>query len=321
MTTPSSATTAKPPVAKTPATVGAVVVGVAVLWQGVGTALVSHTITPALGTFSTFTAFLVAGLLGMTAKALSTRRGRAAPGAMPGTTARMTRSEALILNLVTAGAFACFYVAATLIPATAASVIETGLGPLAIALALLSTHGRMRTLAHPALVLLAASAVTVSVFAVDDADPGLRIAGILLSAVAGVCAAGVLLTSRRLAGRGVDALSISAVRFHLAWIVCGAIALPTVVATHQSAQSLLLTAGISVAGISLPILLLQAGITKADPLASAFIISALPAIVLVTDTMLGAPLTPAIAVTMVVLVIVLLAGLRPPRTRPDQSTL
>ncbi|MGO4454631.1 hypothetical protein [Arthrobacter sp. RAF14] len=313
MTTSTSATTTQPSGAKKSATAGAALVAVAVLWQGVGTALVSHTIAPALGTFSTFTAFLVAGVIGVTAKAVASRRGRKNPA----TTGRMTRADVLLLNLVTAGAFACFYVAATFIPATAASVIETGLGPLAIAVALLSGGTAKRTLLQPALVLVAAGAVAVSVFAVDDADPGLRIAGILLSAVAGVCAAGVLLTSRRLAGRGVDALSISAARFHLAWIVCGVIALPTVVETQQTAQSLLTASGVSVVGISLPILLLQAGITKASPLISALIISALPAIVLLADTALGAPLTAEIAVTMGILVAVLLAGLRPPRTRKE----
>ncbi|MEZ2371411.1 EamA family transporter [Arthrobacter sp. RCC_34] len=293
----------------TSASAGAAVVAVAVIWQGIGTALVSHTISPALGTYSTFTAFLLAALIGVIAKVTSAKRTPSGAGEA----LRMSRAEVIVLNLVTAGAFACFYVAATLIPATAASVIETGLGPIAVAMALLGTTRKPRTLLHPTIVLLAAAAVAVAVFGVATVDPGLKIAGILLSTIAGACAAGVLLISRRLAGRGIDALSISAARFHLAWVLCGAIALPTIIDTHQRLETLIGAAGISVIGISLPILLLQWGITKAKPLASAFIISALPAIVLAADTLLGAPLTPMIACTMGILVLVLLAGLRQPR--------
>lgn|GEM_PF-1459378 len=310
MTTTTPAKDRSPLSVKKTATAGAAIVAVAVIWQGIGTALVSHTISPALGTFSTFTAFLLAAGIGVVAKAVTTRQTTAAAGPAP----RMSRSEILVLNLVTAGAFACFYVAATLVPATAASVIETGLGPIAVALAMLSGTNKTRALLHPTIVLLAAGAVAVSVFAVATVEPALRITGILLSTIAGACAAGVLLISRRLAGRGIDALSISAARFHLAWILCGVIALPTVLDAHQSVQALLGAAGISVISISLPILLLQWGITKAKPLASAFIISALPAVVLTADTFLGAALTPTIAVTMGILVIVLVAGLRSPRS-------
>ncbi|WP_313811805.1 DMT family transporter [Glutamicibacter sp.] len=287
---------------------GVLVVALAVLWQGIGTAVVAHVVDPRWGTFATFSAFLSASIIAVLIYAVRSRRGQA-----QGRAVRIRPTEWVKLNLVTAGAFACFYVAATMIPATAASVIETGLGPIAVTtVAYVQNRGRnsAKSLLYPAWVLLAACAVAWFVFAAQESASAHQLAGILLSVVAGSCAAGVLLISRQLAQRGVSALSMSVARFHLAWIICGALSLPALMLGPVDAGQLIAIAGISTVAISAPILLLQWGITLARPLHSAIIISALPVVVLAADVLLGAQLTASIGVAMSLLVAVLLFGLR-----------
>lgn len=286
---------------------GLLIVGAAVLWQGIGTAVVGRFVEPELGTFATFTAFLSASIIAVFISLLSPTRRRAKTA-----TASLKPADWIKLNLVTAGAFACFYVSATMIPATAASVIETGLGPIAVALTMFLFHRGVsaRTLIHPVAVLLAAGAVAWFVFTAQSSENGYLAAGIGLSAAAGLCAAGVLLVSRQLAERGISASTMSVARFHLAWVLCGLLSLPALRASADQIGELLGVAALSVLAISAPILLLQWGITLAKPLHSAIIISALPAVVLAADTLLGAVLTLDIAVAMSVLVGVLLLGLR-----------
>ena len=43
--------------------VGAVIVALAVLWQGIGTAIVGAQVDPELSTFTTFSAFLIAAII------------------------------------------------------------------------------------------------------------------------------------------------------------------------------------------------------------------------------------------------------------------
>lgn len=286
---------------------GLAVVSAAVLWQGIGTAVVGRFVEPELGTFTTFTAFLSASMIALLLSRFSDARrsGKNAANSLKPV-------DWLKLNLVTAGAFACFYVSATMIPATAASVIETGLGPIAVALTMFLFHRGVsaRTLLHPMAVLLAAAAAAWFVFAAQKADNSYLVLGIGLSTAAGLCATGVLLVSRQLAERGISASAMSVARFHLAWVLCGLLSLPSLLAGTTEMSRLLGVAALSVLAISAPILLLQWGITLAKPLHSAIIISALPAVVLATDTLLGAALTGGIAAAMGVLVAVLLLGLR-----------
>ena len=162
----------------------------------------------------------------------------------------------MLLNVATAGAFACFYIAVTLIPATAASVIETGIGPLAIALlAFRATGLKLGELATPMLVLATASAV-----------------------------------------------AISAARFHLAWLLCGLLAAPTLAEGSADPRRLLRTAALALVCISLPILLLQWGITLAPPASSAMLIAALPTVVFASDLAMGAALTPVLGISMSALI-------------------
>lgn len=291
--------------------IGVAVVAIAVIWQGVGTAVVSHSVPASLGPFATFVAFAAAAGIAVASAALRCKqRGPASHVQQP-----LSRREFVSLNLVTAGAFACFYIGATLIPATAASVIETGIGPLAVALALSrSTPGRKRDLVHPLVLLGTAAAAAIAVFVAESFDPVRIVSGIALSITAGTCAAGIILLSRKLAARNTSALAVSAARFHLTWLICGPLALPALLVQPPNAGLLIHVSAVAVASISLPILILQFGISVAAPQHSALLICALPAIVLLTDVALGAPLTPVILATICALIGVLLLGLRQQRT-------
>ncbi|WP_431791918.1 EamA family transporter [Kocuria palustris] len=287
-------------------TKGTVLVALAVLWQGVGTAVVGATVPPELSTFTTFAAFLTAAAL---AGAAFTWR-RRGTSAVVRKTPRLPLRDVVVINLLTAGAFSAFYVAATLIPPTAASVIETGLGPVAVSVALMfsGAAGRAR-FAHPLVVLGVSAGVAYLVMSLAGSHTDATAVGIALSVLAGCCAAGVLLNSSRLSGRGVTALHISAVRFHLAWVLSGLIALPIVTRLLPDHPGELVSAAVvGVFCIVAPILLLQWGITIAHPVHSALVISTLPAVVLIGDLILGAPAHPALLVGMAVLVAISLMG-------------
>lgn len=284
---------------------GLLLVIVAVLLQGLGTSVVGVAVRPELSTFTTFAAFLTAAVFA--GIAFGVRHQTRAT-----TSVKLGLRDIITVNLVTAGAFSAFFVAATLIPPTAASVLETGLGPFVVALATgLAVGQRGRQLLRPGLVLFLSFTIAyVAVTSDSDRDASATIIlGLILSVTSGCCAAGVLLTSHRLSARGVTALQISSVRFHLAWFLCGIIAVPTIVKLlPHNAHELWSSAAIGVVCIAIPILLLQWGITLAQPLHAALVISTLPAVVLFGDFILGGTINPILVIGMTALVFISSAG-------------
>lgn len=117
---------------------GILLVALAVIWQGLGTAVVGERVRPELSTFTTFTAFFAASVAASGVFAVKRKMNSA-------TYIKLPLRDIISINSVTAGAFGAFYVAATLIPSTAASVIETGLGPFVISLIIyLNTRDNFR---------------------------------------------------------------------------------------------------------------------------------------------------------------------------------
>ncbi len=202
----------------------------------------------------------------------------------------MSCKTALSLNVFTAGAFCLFYISATMVPPAAASVIETGVGPLIVALILVKMAKNTTTLKAlftPVLVILLAF---IFVVIQDIQYETVTVVGILLAVLAGSSAVGVLYSSRAAVREGENVLQIAATRFHLAWVVSGII----IFFTAQDAllgSDFFQNIGLSILCVTLPILLLQWGITIASPLASSLVIAWLPAIVLGTDVLLGATVT------------------------------
>ncbi|WP_125778222.1 hypothetical protein [Antribacter gilvus] len=289
---------------------GVLVVAAAVVWQGVGTAIVGSTVTPSLATFATFVAFAAAAAAAMAARTgIRARSGSPVPGS-----ARMSLRDAVWINVATAGAFVSFYVAVTLVPPTASSVIETGVGPFAVTvLAVLRGGQTARSLAWPVFVLAACAGVAV--LSVGGAQPpgsvGQTVLGVALSVLAGACAVGILLASHRFARSGLGAVDVAAVRFHLAWVVCGALAIPALASGVADAAELRGVALTAVLCVAAPILLLQWGITLCPPLPASLVIATLPAVVLATEVLLEGRLDPVLSAAMgLLLVVSVLAALR-----------
>ncbi|NME90214.1 MAG: EamA family transporter [Corynebacterium sp.] len=103
---------------------------------------------------------------------------------------------------------------------------------------------------------------------------------------------------------GLDVISIAAIRFHLAWILSGVVAFSTIDMTSFSQGEITSTVVLSMLCITFPILLLQWGIILAPPFVAALIIAALPAVVMVTEILLGASVNPIQLVLLVLIVLI-----------------
>ena len=276
--------------------VGAAIVALAVLWQGIGTAIVGSEVDPGLSTFATFSAFLIAAIVSTVVYlAFYRRKYRATDAQHP----PMTLTTVASLNLFTAGAFCLFYISTTLMQPTAASVIETGVGPFIIAAIMAWSARRLSS------SLVSATAVVVLAlcffFLGTGSSSPQSYMGFTLAVAAGISAVGVLYSSRLATEQGHSVLTIAAVRFHLAWIISGLVAFFSVEAEMLRGSTLSIVL-LSATCITFPILLLQWGITLASPFTSALIIAALPAVVMVTEVALGSQVEP-IQLTLLTLIV------------------
>lgn len=280
-------------------TAGALIIAVAVLWQGVGTAVVGHRVEAELSTFTTFAAFFIAAVISSAGFAMRKSGKSSALGLLK--SARGIKI-ALALNLFTAGAFCLFYVSATLIPPTAASVIETGIGPLVVAVFVAFAARRFSKSLIPPLVIVG---LALGYFFLGDvvASSGI-VVGFVLAIAAGMSAVGVLYSSQWASQLGLDVISIAAIRFHLAWILSGVVAFLTIDMTSFSQGEITSTVVLSMLCITFPILLLQWGIILASPFVAALIIAALPAVVMVTEILLGASVNPIQLVLLSLIVLI-----------------
>lgn len=284
---------------------GAVIVAVAVIWQGIGTAVVGMQVAPELSTFTTFSAFLIAAVLSTIGfLAVKQRNSSATTGNEVGaqsTTRSQRIKSALALNLFSAGAFCLFYISATMIQPTAASVIETGIGPFVVAVLLALTAKRFNSTLIPTFAIVA---LAFAFFFIGDVSATRETyAGVLLAIGAGVSAVGVLYSSRWASSQGLGVLTIAAIRFHLAWILSGIVALVSVDFTQLQDNVGQLIA-LSTLCITLPILLLQWGVILAPPFISALILATLPAVVMATETLLGTTVNPVQLMLLVLIVII-----------------
>lgn len=264
-------------------TIGVYIVAIAIVWQGIGTAFIGRNVLPAHSTFITFIAFLAAAIIPlgiMSARVLA----RYPHSPREHKTLLVSLISLIWLNLYTAGAFCIFYIAATLVAPSVASVVETGVGPaLVAAIMFVQKEGTAKKMVTP-LIIIALTILFVA--GSTSAAHKHAVLGLVLSAVAGSCAVGVLYSTRRAVRERAGALHIAASRFHAAWIISGIIVLlnHTNSIPHGSILDSLL---IALVCVTAPILLLQWGITMVHPLISSLIIAWLPAIVMVSEIMMG----------------------------------
>lgn len=284
---------------------GAVIVAVAVIWQGIGTAVVGMWVAPELSTFTTFSAFLIAAVLS-TIGYYAVKQRKAGVHTQndadaPGPTKSQRIKSALALNLFSAGAFCLFYISATLVQPTAASVIETGIGPFVVAVLLALTAKRFNRTLIPTFAIVA---LAFAFFFIGDVSAtGETYAGVLLAVGAGISAVGVLYSSRWASSQGLGVLTIAAIRFHLAWILSGLVAFAFVDFSQLQGNvgQLIILATLC---ITFPILLLQWGVILAPPFISALILATLPAVVMASEALLGSPINPVQLMLLVLIVII-----------------
>lgn len=281
---------------------GAVIVAAAVIWQGIGTAVVGNTVAPELSTFTTFSAFLTAAIL---ANLIFFLRETTVPIATKAGQWRANFRVVAALNLFSAGAFCLFYISATMIQPTAASVIETGIGPLVVAIiASLASKRLTGSLIPAAIIVVLAFAFF---FLGNDELSGMTLLGLALATAAGFSAVGVLYSSQSASKRGLGVMSIAAIRFHLAWIISGLVAFMTMDAETVQAESLIPAVVLSALCITFPILLLQWGVILAPPFVSALILAILPAVVMGTEMAFGMRIT-AMQFTLLSVIVVITLG-------------
>lgn len=269
-------------------TVGLLLVALAVLWQGVGTGVVGHVVSPQLSTFTTASAFAAAAAVGGSVWLIRNDSSIRVGARVRALGRKMGIKQLVLLNLVTGGAFGLFYIAVTLIPPTSASVLEVGIGPLAVLAATRSSRRSLGAWFAPVITVLLAGMTAIFAIQASQSGVGMALLGSTLSIAAGICAAAVLLTSRKLADAGLDAWEISAVRFHLVWVLGFGLSIPALWNSPVPSGDILTAVLVGAVAIAGPILLLQWGVTMADPLRAALVLAALPAVVLGTDVLLGA---------------------------------
>lgn len=274
-----------------------------------------------LATLTTFFAFFFATIVSLTIVRVRTVADRSAARPLP-------LGLAILLNLATAGAFVSFYLAVTMIPATAATVTDVGIGPVLVVLVLFfQRQVTSRSLVQPVLVFSAAVCVVIVILSeVEEALPaelygdGLSVfLGLLLSLLAGICAVGVLFLSKHLAARNYDSLQVASVRFYLAWPLCGMLAFVDLSRNPTDLSDILHSAVLAVLCITVPILLLQAGVMIASPLLSSLALALLPAVVLAAEIALGLQVSFLLVATVALMVLLSLAGVLPLQRVPRSA--
>ncbi|WP_433584960.1 hypothetical protein [Microbacterium hydrocarbonoxydans] len=262
--------------------VGLALVAVATVWQAAGTAIIGALSTPAISASLSFIAFISAALF-CAINALALGRGP---------TLRALLGDAASLRLIltqnamTAGVFVCFYFSLAFIPATAASVIEAGIGPLiaAVATVRLTADGAWRRFVFPALTAAVATVIVVLSLSASERPAHANGTGVLLAFCAGLCGVGVVLCSMKMVERGFTATDINATRFHGAWLVSGVAVLWGGVPTDLSGLPLLVIVGVTLGAA--PLIALQYGITRSRPLPTEVVMSSLPALVFIGESLI-----------------------------------
>ncbi|MCM6774323.1 hypothetical protein NDR87_14725 [Nocardia sp. CDC159] len=289
--------------------VAALVVLAAVLLQGAGSSVIGNVVTPESSVFTVFAAFGAAALIGMASRL----RGGTVTTRAPG-------RYVLLVNLYSAGAFTLFYLSTTLTVPTAASVVETSMAPMV--LGALAVRGRTASRTVLPVLLNAASVAWVLWLVAQQDGFGPRtVAGVAAAVCAGLCALGVLTTSRRLGEIGCDTSYINSIRFHGCWLAGGALFALDIGSRPVEWGELAVAGLLAVPCITVPIVALQYGITRAPVATSAALVSLLPVVVFVVDAIVFRRVDAAMLGPVLCILAAAYLGLRKPSapSRPPQS--
>jgi len=287
------------------------VVALATVWQAGGAVLLAHVSGPASSLRIAFLAFSVAGLLSWLPQAWRRGRGRA-PIDRGGEGSVRTRVS---LVVVTAGAFLAFYAALAWVPVEAASAVEVAAGLVTVLVITsrgerVTRAGLWRASAASGAVLVCAIA-TVTVLGRDvhsGAAAGGVAVGIGLALMAGACGGGVVLVSSASGARGLSAGQLARERFSGAAFIAAVVVLVTASGAGVPAAVWGEEALVAVVSISLPVLLLQWGLVRAEPVGSELVLASLPALVHLGESARSHRWDPLLGSLMGLLVLTVLAA-------------
>jgi hypothetical protein len=193
-----------------------------------------------------------------------------APGRAPGLL--------LALNAATAATFLSFHACLTWVPATAATGVETAVGPAVLALLGLTGRAPRATAGGwCAAGLLVCLGVAVAHRLTADAafGPGLA-AGLVLVVVAGCGAPVIALISAELGRRGIDPVYVTAHRFHLTYLLGGVLLLAVGGTGGDRTGRLPETLLTGFLAVTLPLYWLQSGLQRTDPMVAMVLLTTLP---------------------------------------------
>jgi inner membrane transporter RhtA len=269
---------------------GALPVVVAILMQALSNGLLSDNLSGNESVLLTFSAFSFSAVVfGIVARI---RRAGADHEQQESVFRGERLKLLLLLNLATAVTFLCFYWSLSLVPAALASAVETGIGPLAMACYGVRSKERGRRVPQLIIGVLAlALAVGVAgrIASVGEAGTLLTfVLGLTAAATAGVSAAGIAVISHRFGRLKVSPVRVTAHRFHLTYVLAPAVLLgPGEGLGAVPASRIMFIVVVAVAGVSIPLFVLQVGMQRTAPMVVTLLASVVPSLTYLTATLLG----------------------------------
>ena len=285
---------------------GLAAVTLATCWQAGGAVFLARSSGPQSALRIALLAFTIAGLLSWLPVVCSQAgRGRRKDPALEG---RLVARGVLVV--VTTVAFLAFYAALARIPVEAASAAEVAAG-VVVVLAF-TRPGRSRAREARGQRIVALSTVLVCAIAVGvalrglppgEGDYGAIGFGLAIALIAGACGGAIVLLSAASGSDGVPASQLARERFTGAALVAGFVVLVTGSAAGVSATTWRGEAIVGALTIALPILLLQWGLVRAEPVRSELVLATLPALVHLGDAVWQRRWDPLLGGTMGLLVV------------------
>ena len=212
------------------------------------------------------------------------------------------------MNVATAVTFLGFYLSLVLVPAALAASVMSGVGPLAVALLDLA-RGRPTTVAGwlRGSVLLAFSVLTALAMSTEGTrgtavSAGALAGGLGLVLLAGFGAAYLATASRRLGELGGRPVWVMAHRFHLTYVVAAVL----LVLRGGSGTAAGIGPGtavlVALAGVVIPLYLLQIGLQRARPMIAMVLLTTLPGLSYLAQVGFGQPFDPLACVLVAALI-------------------
>ncbi|MEU9041624.1 MULTISPECIES: DMT family transporter [unclassified Kitasatospora] len=240
---------------------------------------------------------------------------------------REVRRLLVQMNLASALTFLGYFVALAWVPAALAASLMAGVGPLAVAVlgAARGVGGPGRAGWLRAGALLAVSlAVAACTRSGETAAIGPEVlGGGLLAVLSGFGAAHLATVSRKLGDLKVDPVVVTAHRFHLTYLLAGVLLAAQEGGPTGHGLSLGAASLAAVAGVVVPLYLLQIGAQRCPPVITMVLLTTLPGLTYLAQVLFGDRFRPlsAVLITALVALAVLFTRLEArPRRSPAATT-